>query len=164
MDADQTVRKQLLALLQGGNAHMSYEQAVTDFPPAHYNSHPPNLPYSPWHLLEHLRLTQADILDFIQNPDYNSPAWPEGYWPPSDAQADEAAWEQTLAQFSKDLQALVDILSDPTMDLYKDLPHAPGYNILREILVVSDHNAYHIGEFAILRQVMGTWNDSGAKP
>lgn len=157
MDTNQSVRKQLLALLQGGNAHMSFDQAVADFAPGYYNSRPPNIPYTPWHLLEHLRLAQEDILEFIRNPDHISPTWPEGYWPAPDARADESAWEQTLASFKADLQALIDIVADPAADLYRDLPHAPGYNILREILVVCDHNAYHIGEFAILRQVMETW-------
>ena len=162
MTADETVRKQLLALLQGGNAHMPFDQAVANFPPAYYNSPPPNVPYTPWHLLEHLRLAQGDILEFIRNPDYVSPDWPEGYWPPHEAQADGSAWNQTLARFQEDQEALAGIVLDPATDLYADLPHAPGYNILREILVVSDHNAYHIGEFAILRQVMETWMEERA--
>ncbi len=163
MNTDLTVRKQLHALLQGGNAHMSFDQAVADFPQGYYNSRPPNIPYTPWHLLEHLRLAQQDILEFIRSPNYISPAWPEGYWPAQDARADGPEWDQTLASFNADLQALVDIVADPATDLYSDLPHAPGYNILREILVTCDHNAYHIGEFAILRQVMETWKDAGDK-
>ncbi len=162
MNTDQILRAQLLKLLHGGNAHMTYDQAVAEFPPAFYNVHPPDVPYTPWHLLEHLRLAQWDILEFIRNPEHVSPAWPGGYWPPPDARADRSDWEETQDRFRADLKVLADIVTDPATDLHGDLPHAPGYNILREILVVSDHNAYHIGEFAILRQVMGTWKEGSA--
>lgn len=157
MSSDQIVREQLLALLRGGNAHMRFDEAVAGFPMEHINNRPPHVPYTPWHLLEHIRIAQVDILEFIRNPRYVSPAWPEGYWPVQDEQADPARWQQTLAGFRADLQALQDLVADPHTDLYAPLPHAPGYTIFREILVVADHNAYHIGEFAILRQVMQTW-------
>lgn len=157
MDSDRVVREQLLALLRGGQAYMPFEQAVADFPIAHINRYPPNVQYTPWHLLEHLRIAQWDILEFIRNPAHISPLWPEGYWPSRDAQADEQGWKQTLAAFQADLQALQELVGDPRTDLYAPLPHAKEYTILREILVVADHNAYHTGEFAILRQVMQTW-------
>ncbi len=157
MDTIPAFRQQLLALLQGGNAHMPFEAAVADFPMEAINSLAPGGTYSPWHLLEHLRITQWDILDFIRNPNYVYMNWPEQYWPPKGEQADPAKWQSTIDRFQADLKSLVDLTADPATDLISDLPHAPGYNILREILVVSDHNAYHIGEFAILRQVMGTW-------
>lgn len=157
MNNDTVVRQQLLALLRGGNAHLDFEQAVAAFPLEYINTTPPNGSYTPWHLLEHLRLAQVDILEFIRNPDHVSPDWPEGYWPAPTEQADAARWQQTLDQFRADAQALQTMVADPATDLYAPLPHAPGYNILREILVVADHNAYHIGEFAILREVMGTW-------
>jgi hypothetical protein len=160
MNTDQVVREQLLALLRGGQAYMPFDQAVADFPMEHINRHPPNVPYTPWHLLEHLRITQWDILEFIRHPDYVSPTWPDGYWPPPAAQADPRAWQQTITAFQADLGALQALVTDPATDLYGPLPHAPRYTILREILVVADHNAYHIGEFAILRQVMGTWTAS----
>jgi hypothetical protein len=151
------MRDQLLALLQGGNAHMSFDQAVADFPLAYFNRQPPHVSYTPWHLLEHIRLAQWDILEFIRNPAHVSPDWPEGYWPARDEQADETRWQQTLTAFRADLEALQALVMDPQTDLFAPIPHAPGYTIFREILVVADHNAYHIGEFAILRQVMGTW-------
>ncbi len=156
-DSDAVLRKQLTALLRGGNAHMPFEAAVADFPMEAANRLPPNVSYSPWHLLEHLRLTQWDILDFIRNPKYEYRKWPEDYWPAPDEQADAAKWQETIARFLADQNALVSIAQDPATDLTADLAHAAGYTVLREILVVSDHNAYHIGEFAILRQVMGTW-------
>jgi hypothetical protein len=157
MSSDHVVREQLLALLNGGNAHMSFEQAVADFPAEHFNTRPPNITYTPWHILEHLRITQWDILDFIRNPDYVTPEWPKEYWPDPSAAADQEQWDQTISSFLSDAQSLHDIVSDPGTDLYSPIPHAPDYTIFREILVVSDHNAYHIGEFTILRQVMGSW-------
>jgi hypothetical protein len=157
MSSDNIVCEQLLALLRGGNAHMPFDEAVAGFPLAHINDYPPNVPYTPWHLLEHLRIAQWDILEFIRNPAHISPPWPDGYWPPHDARADAAMWASTIAAFQADLNSLQELVADSTTDLYAPLPHARDYNILREILVVADHNAYHIGEFAILRQVMETW-------
>ena len=157
MPSDQVVREQLLALLLGGNAHMTFEQAIADFPAEYYNTNPPHVTYTPWHILEHLRIAQWDILQFIRDPDHVSPEWPVGYWPHPTAVTDQEGWANTINAFLFDLGALRDIVKDPGTDLYAQIPHAQGYTIFREILVVSDHNAYHIGEFAILRKVMGTW-------
>jgi hypothetical protein len=157
MESDTVLRQQLLALLRGGNAHLTFDEAVKDFPVAAINTRPPKVPYTPWHLLEHLRITQWDILEFIRNPDHISPNWPQGYWPALMEQADEARWEKSIVDFCADLADLENLVKDPTTQLTAPLPHAPGYTILREILLVSDHNAFHIGEFAILRQVMKTW-------
>lgn len=157
MNQDKIMRDQLLALLRGGNAHLGFDDAVANFPMTVINRQPPNVPYTPWHLLEHLRIAQWDILEFIRNPQHVSPRWPAGYWPAPGAQADEAQWQQTVSQFRADLAAIEQIAADPAVDLFAPLPHAPDYTIFREILLVADHNAYHIGEFAILRQVMVTW-------
>ena len=151
------LRQQLLALLQGGHAHMGFDEAVQQFPREHMNTYPPNVSYTPWHLLEHLRITQWDILEFIRNPAHVSPDWPKGYWPTQNLRTDEVGWNQTLVSFRADLQALHDLVADSATDLVSPLPHGTGQTILREILLVADHNAYHIGEFAILRQVMQTW-------
>lgn len=157
MDTDKVLRDELLHLLGGGNAHMSFEEAVADFPVAARNQRPPNVPYTPWHLLEHLRLCQWDILDFIRNPDYQEMEWPQEYWPAPDDVADDAAWDATLAAFRADLKAVEDLARDPQTDLAAKIPHGTGQTVLREILLVCDHNAYHIGELAILRQVMEAW-------
>ena len=157
MNADMIQREQLQALLHEGNAHMSFSEAVAQFPGEYMNVMPPNVDYTPWQLLEHLRITQWDILEFIRNPQHVSPEWPEGYWPAQDAKADDAAWQRTCAAFQADLAALEQIVTDPSIDLYTPLLHGTGQTVFREILVVADHNSYHIGEFAILRQVMGTW-------
>lgn len=157
MSTDDVVRQQLLQLLRGGNAHMTFEQAIEGFPLASINARPPNAPYTPWALLEHVRIAQWDILEFVRNPDHVSPEWPVGYWPPEGEVTDPAKWEATIEAFRADMRDLEAVVQDPITDLYADLPHAKGYTILREILLVADHNAYHIGEFAILRQVMGSW-------
>jgi hypothetical protein len=157
MNSDQGLREQLLQLLRGGQAHMTFDEAVADFPPEAINRRAPNVPYTPWHLLEHLRITQRDILDFIRDPDYREPSWPDEYWPPRDRMADSTGWAETIRAFREDLQALQAIATDPAIDLFATVPHGQGQTILRELLLVADHNAYHIGEFAILRQVMQTW-------
>jgi hypothetical protein len=157
MNIDQILRQQLLALLRGGDAHMPFDEAVAAFPLMQINSYPPNVAYTPWHLLEHLRIAQWDILEFVRNPAHVSPPWPDGYWPSHEARTDTEGWARTIAAFQADLRALQDLVADGATDLTAPLAHAPEYTILREILVVADHNAYHIGEFAILRQVMQTW-------
>ncbi len=157
MSKDQVIRDQLLALLRGGNAHMTFDDAVADFPLEHINTHPPQVPYTFWHLLEHLRLTQRDILDFIRNPAYEYLPWPAGYWPAPDTQAEPVQWAKTIADFHADLQAIEALVKDRQTDLTAPIPHAPDYTIFREILLVADHNAYHIGELGVLRQAMGLW-------
>lgn len=157
MDMDTIVREELRAHLQGGNAHMTFDEAVANFPREQMNTKPSHVPYTPWQLLEHIRMAQWDILEFIRNPQYVSPPWPEGYWPAESVQVDEVAWEKTLVSFRADLQSLLVMVSDPQVNLYTPIPHGHGQNILREILVVADHNAYHISEFATFRQVMVTW-------
>ena len=117
MDADRVVREQLLFLLRGGNAHMTFDQAVADFPMERINSLPPNVTYTPWHILEHIRIAQWDILEFTRDPDHVSPRWPEGYWPPPDEQADEVKWEKTIGDFRADLRALQDMVEDSGTDL-----------------------------------------------
>ena len=161
MEQDAILHEQLRTLLQGGQAHMTFDEAVADFPRAYMNVKPPHVPYTFWHLLEHLRIAQWDILEFIRNPQHVSPPWPEGFWPAEESQADETAWEQTLASFRADLEALLQIATGPGVDLYAPLPHVCGQSVLREILLVADHNAYHLGEFGSLRQVMQTWRNSG---
>lgn len=144
MNADQVLREQLLAQLREGHAHMSFDEAIADFPHNHMNTHPPHVPYTPWHLLEHLRITQWDILEFIRNPAHVLPAWPEGYWPAQDQQTDASGWNTTITAFQQDLQALQTLATDPATDLTAPLPHEPKYTILREILLVADHNVYHM--------------------
>jgi hypothetical protein len=158
MDAQKIVRKQLLELLGGGHAHMDFEEAVDRFPMEAINTAPPGSNYTPWRLLEHMRIAQWDILEFTRNPQHVSPPWPAGYWPAEGERADRQKWEHTLQSFRADRAAMQALVEDPQADLLADLPHAPGYSILREALVLADHNAYHMGEFAMMREVMNTWN------
>jgi hypothetical protein len=156
--SDTIIRQQLVNLLTKRQAHMLFDDAVKDFPEAHINTPIPDANYTFWHLIEHIRRTQFDILDYISNPDYSYRDWPKDYWPAPDATTDAAGWARTVQQFRTDLQTLVDIVNDTSNDLNAQIPHGePGHNILREIIVVGQHNAYHVGELGILRQTMGLW-------
>ena len=154
------LRNQLIRLLEADDAHMRFEEAVADFPDDAINARPPNVGYTPWHLVEHLRITQWDILEYVRNPAWVSPDWPIGYWPDPAATATPAEFGASVARFLADRSALVDLVADPARDLTAPIPHTPGHTLLREVVIVADHNAYHVGEFAILRQVMGTWPSS----
>jgi len=156
MDLD-PLRSQLVRLLDGVDAHMPFEAAVQDFPDDAMNRRPPSVEYTPWHLVEHLRLTQADILDYVTNPRYVEREWPRDYWPDRDATATPADWDASVAGFIADRAALRRLVMDPEHDLFAVIPGTPGHTLVREVRIVGDHNAYHVGEFAILRQVMGTW-------
>ena len=154
---EEQLRKQLAELLDGVGAHMPFEEAVADFPEAAMNDRPPNVDYTPWHLLEHLRLTQVDILEYVRDADYVEREWPHDYWPEPNAVATADQWDETISHFLADRAELRATLMDPATDLFAVIPGSPGHNLVREIRIDADHNAYHIGEFAILRQVMGTW-------
>jgi hypothetical protein len=154
MDA---LRRQLADLLDGVGAHMPLEEAVADFPDEAMNGRPPNVDYTPWHLLEHIRLTQLDILEYITDPGYDERTWPDDFWPDSTATATREEFDATVAGFVADRAALRALVVDDDRDLFAVIPGSPGHTLLREVRIVGDHNAYHVGEFAILRQVMGTW-------
>ena len=152
------MRGQLIDLLEAKGAHLPFEAAVADFPTDAINRPLPDLPaYTPWHLLDHIRFAQWDILDYIRNRDYLESTWPDNYWPPIEATASREQFDETITSFHRDRKALREIVADPATDLLAVIPGTPGHTIFREIRVVGAHNAYHIGEFAILRQVMGTW-------
>ncbi|MDE2750004.1 MAG: DinB family protein [Chloroflexota bacterium] len=155
---DRHIRQQLVKALSKRQAHQSFEAAIEGFPPAHFNTMPANLPYSFWHLLEHMRIAQADILDYIENPQYQYLDFPADYWPAPEAQADSAIWGRTIDAFRADQAALVAIVQDPARDVCAQIPHGePGHSIMREILVVAAHNSYHIGEFGCLRGTLDLW-------
>jgi hypothetical protein len=151
------LRDELLVLLEGHGAHMPLDEAVADFPDEGINEFPPNIDYTPWQLLEHIRITQADILDYIVNRDYVEIHWPADYWPPRDAVATPEQFAETIARFKSDRARLCAIVANPETDLFATIPGTLGHTVLREVRVVGDHNAYHVGEFAVLRQIMGTW-------
>ena len=158
MNTDKALRDHVIALLNGRQAHMTFDDAVADFPPALINTKPPHVPYTCWHLIEHLRITQWDILEYSRDPKHVSPDWPVGYWPAQDAQTDLAGWNETIRRFRSDLEAMKAIVADPNTDLFTPIPHGyGGHTVLREALLIADHNAYHTGELGILRQVMNAW-------
>ncbi len=150
------VRAEVRALVHGPS-YMTFDDVVAAFPMKHINTRPPNVPYTPWHLLEHMRIAQRDILEYIEDPEYRLPAWPDDYWPKPQATADATAWQKTVAAFRRDRAALEKIAANPRVALGSALPYAREHTLIRELLIVSEHNTYHIGELAILRQVMGTW-------
>jgi hypothetical protein len=156
-DRDASLRKHLLELLNGGHAHATFDAAIRDLPPALRGKRPKGTEHSPWEVLEHLRIAQWDILDFTRNPNYQHLPWPEGYWPSSAAPPDSKAWDKSVRAFRRDLKAMCDLVADPATDLYARIPHGTGQNILREALLVADHNAYHLGELVLLRRLLGAW-------
>jgi len=156
MRGDKALREQL-AIFLGTQAHMSLADAVKGFPLKDMNVRPPNVPYTFWHLLEHIRIAQWDIIDFIRNPDYEELEWPRGYWPAKNAKATKKDWDETIARYQSDLKEMIALVKNPRTDLHAKISHGDGQTILREAILIVDHNAYHIGEFAILRQVMNNW-------
>jgi uncharacterized damage-inducible protein DinB len=157
MSKDQALREHLLYLLRGGGAHLDFETAVADLPAELRGARGAGAPHTPWRLVEHMRIAQWDILEFSRNPKHVSPAFPDGYWPEGDAPPNAAAWDQSLAAFRADLQAMQDLVSDPSTDLFARIPHGEGQTILREALLVADHNAYHLGQLVMLRRALGAW-------
>lgn len=154
---DAKLREHLLELLKGGHAHLDFEAAIEDLPDELRGKKPPGLPHTPWRLLEHLRIAQWDILRFSVDPSHVSPEFPTGYWPDGDAPPDSSAWDRSVQSFRDDLQAMMDLVNDPKTDLYAPIPGGQGQTILREALLVADHNAYHLGQFVTVRRLLGAW-------
>lgn len=150
------LREQLIKLLSWEDAHVGFDAAVADIPPRLRGTAPLGLPYSPWQLVEHLRITQYDILDFCRNPAYQEMSWPKDYWPPA-ASPSPAAWDASTEQFRRDRSALEKLAGDPAIDLEARIPHGTGQTYLRELLLVADHTAYHLGELIVVRRLLGAW-------
>lgn len=154
---DQKLREQLVALLRGGNAHVDFKQAVAGLPPRLRGAKPKGAPHTPWQLLEHLRIAQWDILEFSRNPKHVSPAFPDGYWSETEAPPSNDAWDKSIRAFEKDLRAMERLVKDPSSDLYARIPHGEGQTLLREALLVADHNAYHLGQLVLIRRLLDAW-------
>ncbi len=152
-----SLRQHLLALLRGGSAHVNFDAAVDAFPAGLQGTKPEAAPHSAWQLLEHLRITQWDILEFSRNAAHQSPEWPEGYWPPSEAPPDASAWDHSVRSFQSDAEAFQKLISGPGTDLYARIPHGDGQTLLRESLLLADHNSYHLGQLVIVRRLLGAW-------
>ena len=152
---DDELRRQLVALLEGGNAHKGIAEALDGFPLEAVNRKPPGLPYTFWHLLEHMRIVQWDIVNFVLDPGHVSPPTYDLYWPPEGRTVGPEEWEKTAQELLGDLSRIRGVATDPEIDLMAPIPHAPDYTYIREILLVADHNAFHLGELLILRRIMG---------
>jgi hypothetical protein len=154
---DQHLRQNLLYLLGGGGAHAKFDDILEDFPPELRGTKPAQLPHSAWMLLEHLRIAQWDILEFSRNAKHVSPEWPSGYWPKTEAPPSAAAWTKSIQQFHRDLKAMQALVENPKTDLFARIPWGDGQTILREALLVADHNAYHLGQLVDVRRLWGAW-------
>jgi DinB superfamily len=157
---DQALREQLIALLKGGGAHVHFMDAIEGFPEAKRGTFVEGLPHTGWQLMEHVRIAQWDILEFSRDAKHVSPGFPEGYWPKTPVPPDEAAWAKSVQGFQRDLQEMVKLVKNPKTDLCSPIPHGDGQTILREALVLADHNAYHLGQLVDLRRALGAWPES----
>ena len=155
--SDESLREHLLYLLRGGGAHIGFDEAFKDWPARLTSAKVASFPHTAWMLLEHMRLAQRDILEFSRNAKYASKAWPEDYWPQNEAPPDANAWSRSVQAFRKDLTAMQDLVSSPKTDLYAHIPWGDGQTILREALLVADHNAYHLGQLVDVLRLLGSW-------
>ncbi len=156
-DHEKSLRDHLVELLRGEHAHVDFAGALRDVPAGLRGARPAGAEHSLWQLLEHLRLAQSDILGFSRDPSHVSPKWPEGYWSSSVEPPGDGAWDASVAAFRTDLQAMVDLVSDPAADLFTPFAHGKGQTLLREAMLTADHNAYHVGQVVTLRRLLGDW-------
>jgi len=154
---DKALREHLVKLLEGGEAHADLQRAFSELPEAQRGVKPAGAPHTAWQLLEHFRIAQWDILEFSRDPKHVSPQFPEGYWPVSDAPPSAEAWDKSVAAVERDLAAMKKLVSNPKTDLFAPIAHGDGQTILREALLLADHNAYHLGQFVLLRRLLGAW-------
>ncbi len=154
---DRSVRQHVLDLLQGGGAHVKFDQVISGIPAKLRGSKVSGIPHSPWMLLEHMRIAQSDILEFSRKRTHVSPEWPEGYWPESETPPSTAAWTSSVKKFRADLQAMANLVKNPKTDLFAKIPWGDGQTILREALLIADHNAYHVAQLVDIRRWLGIW-------
>ncbi|MGH1364745.1 MAG: DinB family protein [Calditrichia bacterium] len=154
-----SLRHELTALLRGGQAHASTKQILDDISFEYVNKKPAGFSHSLWELVDHLRFTQSDILEFIVDPNYETKEWPKAYWPHPDVPVTEKDWTSSLSTFWKDLAAFEELVSAEDADFFMPIPHcgAAKYTLFRQVLVVADHNAHHLGQIILLRRALGIW-------
>ena len=156
---DEALREHLVRILDWEEAHVGFDKAIADLPPDKRGARAPGFEHSVWQLLEHMRIALWDILEFSRDAKHVSPNWPQGYWPKADKPSSDAAWKKSIAAIKKDLAGMQKLVENPKTDLYAKIPHGTGQNILREALLVADHNAYHIGQLLLLRRILGAWTE-----
>ncbi len=154
------LREHLLELLDGGGAHLNFEAAVAELSPELWGKKPPGQPHTLWRLIEHLRICQWDILEFCRHSDHVSPEWPAGYWPTGDEPPDDLAWDRSLALFRRDSKTFREMIADSDIELLQPIPWGDGQTIAREAMLLADHNAYHLGQFVIVRRLLGAWPEN----
>lgn len=155
-NTDEKLREHLLYLLRGGGAHIDFEKVVADFPVEAINRRVEHIPYTPWQVLEHMRIAQWDILEFSRDAEHVSPKWPEGYWPADDVVPDAGAWQKSVEALRADLKEMERLVEDSSVDLFAPIAHGDGQTVLREALLVADHNAYHLGVLSTLKRILTT--------
>ena len=155
---DRLLREHLAALLAGKQAHVDFNTAVSELSLELQGEKPQGASHTPWEILEHLRIAQWDIIEFSRNPSHVSPNFPAGYWPEAATPPESGSWEKSVGLFQADLEAFRVFIKDPSTDLYSPLPHGDGQTVLREVLVLADHNAYHLGEMIVVRRLLGAWS------
>jgi hypothetical protein len=157
MKKRKSLPEHLVELLNGGQAHVDFESAVKNWPANLQGKKPAGAAHSAWEVLEHMRIAQWDILEFTRNPKHVSPQFPAGYWPKAQAPPDNKAWNESADAFRSGLEAMIKIVESKSTDFFAPLAHGDGQTILREALLLADHNAYHLGELLLLRRLLGAW-------
>jgi len=157
-ESDHPLRQHLIYLLTDGGAHAKFEDVIAAIPAKLRGQTPAAMPHSPWMLLEHIRIAQWDILEFSRNPKHKSPEWPESFWPATEAPPNAAAWNESVKNIRKDLKSLENLIANPKTDLFAKIPWGDGQTILREAMLVADHNAYHLGQLVDVLRLLGAWS------
>ena len=157
MAQEQVLREHILYLLRGGGAHIHFDDAIKGLAVELRGKRPKGAAHSPWEILEHMRLAQWDILEFSRDPQHASPKWPEGYWPEKPAPPNATAWSRSVRAFREGLEEMCALIESPETDLFMPIPHGTGQTILREALLLADHNAYHLGQMIAVRRLLGAW-------
>jgi len=158
MDKEALLRKQLVALLTKAEAHVDFEKAIADLPPALRGQIPSGADHSPWELVEHLRIALWDILEFSRNPAHQSPDWPVGYWPAPTNPVEDKTWDESVQGYRSALKEMCELVMADSTDLFAKIPHGDGQTILREAMLAADHNAYHVGQIVLVRRLLGAWH------
>jgi uncharacterized damage-inducible protein DinB len=156
-ETDRSLREHLANLLDGRGAHVDLAAAIDKLSFDDLGKTAEGAPWTLWQLFEHIRIAQWDILEFSRSAEHQSPEWPKGYWPESEAPRDAAAWDESVASFRRDLQAMKELVLDPGVDLHAKIPHGDGQTVLREAMLVADHNAYHLGQMVLVMKMHGCW-------
>jgi DinB superfamily len=156
---EKALREQLQKVLSWDEAHADWKTSVDGLSKSERGLRPPGAPHSAWELLEHMRIAQWDILNFCLDPKHVSPAWPSGYWPKTPNPPSDAAWKQSVESFLKDNEAMGNLVMDSKQDLLAPIAHGSGQTIFRQVLLLADHNSYHLGQFVLVRRLLGDWKE-----